>query len=103
LPLTFALGVGADILDFFGDYPDYSFNIGAEMLHPRDWKQQYNVGGEFGFKNTIFFRAGYKFNYSAEGLNTGIGINVKNVKIDYSYSAFKLYDMVNRASVGFSF
>ncbi len=103
LPLTFALGVGADILDFFGEYPDYSFNIGAEMLHPRDWKEQYNVGGEFGFKNMIFFRAGYKFNSSAEGLNAGVGINVKNVKFDYSYSAFKLYDMVNRASVGFAF
>jgi hypothetical protein len=103
LPLTFAIGVGADILDFFGEHPDYSFNVGLEGLHPRDWKEVIHLGGEFGFKNMIFFRAGYKFNYSAEGLNAGVGINVKNVKIDYSYSAFKLYDMVNRASVGFSF
>jgi hypothetical protein len=103
LPLTFALGVGADILDFFGDYPDYSFNIGAEMLHPRDWKEQYNVGGEFGFKNMIFLRAGYKFNSYAQGLNAGIGINLGGAKIDYSYSAHELYDMINRVSAGFSF
>jgi hypothetical protein len=103
LPLTFALGVGMDILDLFGEYPDYSFNVGLEGIHPRDWKEQIHLGGEFGYKNIIFFRAGYKFNYSAEGLNAGVGINVRNVKIDYSYSAFELYDMVNRASVGFSF
>jgi hypothetical protein len=103
LPLTFAIGVGADILDFFGDYPDYSFNIGAEMLHPRDWKEQYNVGGEFGFKNMIFLRAGYKFNSYAQGLNAGIGINLGGAKIDYSYSAHELYDMINRVSAGFSF
>jgi hypothetical protein len=103
LPLTFALGVGADILDFFGDYPDYSFNIGAEMLHPRDWGEQYNVGGEFGYKNMIFLRAGYKFNSYAQGLNAGIGINLGGAKIDYSYSKHDLYDMINRVSAGFSF
>jgi len=105
LPLTFALGVGADILDFFGEYPDYSFNIGVDMVHPRDWKEQYNVGGEFGYKNMIFVRAGYKFNCYAEGLNAGAGISVAGVKIDYSYSTYDLegFDMVNRVSGGFSF
>jgi hypothetical protein len=106
LPLTFALGVGMDILDIFGEHPDYSFNVGLEGLHPRDWGEQIHLGGEFGFKNMIFLRAGYKFNYYAEGLNAGIGINVENVKIDYSYSAFKIYDLddlVNRVSAGFSF
>jgi hypothetical protein len=103
LPLTFALGVGMDILDLFGDYPDYSFNIGAEMLHPRDWQEQYNVGGEFGYKDMIFLRAGYKFNSYAEGLNAGIGINLRGAKIDYSYSKHDIYDIINRVSAGFSF
>ncbi|MBN1695572.1 PorV/PorQ family protein [candidate division WOR-3 bacterium] len=103
LPLTFALGVGMDILDIFGEYPDYSFNIAADMLHPRDWEEQYNVGAELSYKNMIFLRAGYKFNYYAEGLNAGVGISMAGVRIDYSYSEHDLYDMVNRASVGFSF
>jgi len=105
LPLTFALGVGMDILDLFGEHPDYSFNIGAEMLHPRDWQEQYNVGGEFGYKNMIFFRAGYKFNCYAQGLNAGVGFNLGGAKIDYSYSEYDLlgFDMINRGSVGFSF
>ena len=104
-PLTFALGVGMDVMDFFGEHPDYSFKVGLDGIHPRDWGEQYKVGAEFGYKNMIFLRAGYKFNYYAEGLNAGAGISVAGVKIDYSYSKYDLegFDMVNRASVGFSF
>jgi hypothetical protein len=73
------------------------------MLHPRDWEEQYHVGAEFSVRDVIFLRAGYKFNYYAEGLNAGAGISVSGVKLDYSYSKHDLYDVVNRASVGFSF
>jgi len=103
LPLTFALGVGMDILDLFGEHSDYSFNIGADMLHPRDWEEKYYVGGEFGYKDMIFLRAGYKFNSYAQGLTAGVGIEYSGVKLDYSYSRHELFDMINRASVGFSF
>jgi hypothetical protein len=103
LPLTFALGVGLDLMDFFGEYPDYSLNIGVEMLHPRDWQELFHVGGELAYKDMIFLRAGYKFRYSQEGLNAGIGFSYGGVKIDYSYSEFELFDMINRVSVGFAF
>jgi hypothetical protein len=103
LPLTFTLGIGMDILELFGDYPDYSFNIGADMSHPRDWEEQYRIGGELSFRDMFFLRVGYKINCYAEGLNAGVGISMTGVKIDYSYSKHELYDMVNRASIGFSF
>jgi len=105
LPLTFALGIGMDVLDLFGDYPDYSVNFAADMLHPRDWDEQYHVGMELSYKDMIFLRGGYKFNYFAEGLNAGVGINVGGVKLDYSYSEFDLpgVDMINRLSAGFAF
>ncbi|MEJ2355944.1 MAG: PorV/PorQ family protein [candidate division WOR-3 bacterium] len=105
LPLTFALGVGMDVLDLLGDHPDYSFNVGADMLHPRDWQEQYHLGGEFGFKDMIFLRAGYKFGYSEEGYNVGFGIGYAGIRLDYSYSQFDLFDddMVNRFSVGMAF
>jgi len=105
LPLTFALGVGMDVLDLFGEYPDYSLNVGLEGLHPRDWDEQYNLGAELSYKNMIFLRGGYKFECFAEGLSGGVGINVAGVKVDYSYSKFDLngFDMINRVSAGFSF
>lgn len=102
-PLTFALGVGLDVMDFLGDVPDMSLNIGAEMLHPRDWQEEFNLGAEFSYMDLIFLRAGYKFRYAIEGLNAGMGVNLGGAKIDYSYSQMKYFDMVNRVSVGFSF
>jgi len=103
LPLTFALGVGLDLMDFLGDYPDYSLNIGAEMLHPRDWQEQFHLGGEFGIWDMLFLRLGYKFRYSQEGLNAGVGFVYRGIRIDYSYSEFELFDMINRVSVGMVF
>jgi len=103
LPLTFALGVGFDLMDFFGEYPDYSLNIGVDMVHPRDWQELYHLGGELAYKDMIFLRAGYKFRYSQEGLNAGIGFRFGGVRIDYSYSEFELFDIINRVSVGFAF
>jgi len=90
-------------MDFFGEHPDYSLNVGLDGIHPRDWGEQYKVGAELSFKNMVFLRAGYKFNCYAEGLNAGAGIELSGIKLDYSYSRHELFDMINRASVGFSF
>jgi hypothetical protein len=103
LPLTFTLGVAMDVMDFLGEYPDYSLNIAADGIHPRDWGEQYKVGAEFGYKDMIFLRAGWKFNCYSEGLTAGVGISYSGVKIDYSYSKHDLYDFINRGSVGFAF
>jgi hypothetical protein len=103
LPLTFALGIGFDLMDFLGEYPDYSFDIGVDMVHPRDWQELYHVGGELAYKGMIFLRAGYKFRYAQEGLSAGVGFGYGGVRIDYSYSEFELFDMINRVSVGFAF
>ena len=73
------------------------------MLHPRDWEEQYRIGGEFAYKDMLFLRVGYKINYYKEGLNAGIGLNLGGVRLDYSYSKHDLYDMINRGSAGFSF
>lgn len=104
MPLTFSLGIGLDALDFvMEEHQGYSFKIGAEMLHPRDWQEQFHLGGELGYLDMIFLRAGYKFRYAQEGLNLGVGLDIKGVKIDYSYSPFELFDTINRISAGLAF
>lgn len=102
-PLTFSLGIGIDAMDFLGENPDMSLNIGAEMLHPRDWKEEFHLGAEFSYMDLFFLRAGYKFRYAIEGLNAGVGVNLGGARIDYSYSQMQFFDMVNRVSVGFTF
>jgi hypothetical protein len=103
MPLTFTLGVGMNILDLFGDYPDFSVNVAADMLHPRDWDEQYHIGAEFAYKDMIFLRGGWKINYFLEDLSAGVGISLGGVRLDYSYSKVDLYDMVHRFSAGFAY
>lgn len=103
LPLTFNMGVAMDILDFFGEHPNHSLLVDFELVHPRDYTKRYHLGGELGILEIIKLRAGYKFGYDEEGLAFGAGINTANVKLDYSYSEFGIFDLVNRFSVGLSF
>jgi hypothetical protein len=102
LPLTFKIGVGMDILDLFGEHPGKSFIVAIDAVHPRDYSQRLQIGGEYSI-GVLKLRAGYKFNYDEEGLSAGCGINTGNIKLDYAYSAFGALNLVNRVSIGVSF
>jgi hypothetical protein len=102
LPLTFKIGVGMDILDFFGEHPGQSFLLAIDAVHPRDYTQRLQIGGEYSI-GSLKLRAGYKFNYDEEGLCAGVGIYASGVKIDYAYNAFGKFDLVNRITLGISF
>mgnify|MGYP001031333821 CR=1 FL=1 len=103
LPLTYTLGFAMDILDFFGEHPDNSFVVDIDAVHPRDYTERLHVGGEFWYKNMLALRGGYKFNYDEEGITLGVGINAGGIKLDYAYSEFGVFDVVNRVSLGMSF
>ncbi len=103
LPLTFKMGVAMDVLDFLGDHPEYAFLVDFELVHPRDYAKRYHLGGELGIFKMLKLRAGYKFGYDEEGVSFGAGINTGNIKLDYAYSEFGIFDFVNRVSFGISF
>jgi len=103
LPLTFKMGVAMDVLDFLGEHPDYSLLVDFELVHPRDYSKRYHLGGELSILEILKLRAGYKFGYDEEGLCFGAGINTGNIKLDYAYSEFGIFDFVNRVSLGLSF
>ncbi|MEJ2568372.1 MAG: hypothetical protein P8Z50_05810, partial [candidate division WOR-3 bacterium] len=60
------------------------------------------IGGEYSI-GVLKLRAGYKFNYDEEGLCAGIGIGMSNIKLDYAYSAFGAFNLVNRVTLGVLF
>jgi hypothetical protein len=103
LPLTFKMGAAMDVLDLLGEHPHHSLLVDFELVHPRDYSQRYHLGGELSILEIIKLRAGYKFGYDEEGLAFGAGIKTANVKLDYSYSEFGIFDFVNRVSLGLSF
>jgi hypothetical protein len=107
MPQTFNIGVSAYLIsggeNMWFNSSDQTLMIAADLVQPRDYDQQYNVGLEYGFKNLLFLRGGYKLKYDQEGMTFGFGLNYTNVSIDYSYSDFGDYlDSVHRFTVGFS-
>ena len=102
LPLTFKLGIGMDVLDLFGEHQGQSFILALDAVHPRDYTQRLQIGGEYSI-GLLKLRAGYKFNYDEEGLCAGCGIQTAGIKLDYAYSTFGAFDLVNRISLGISF
>jgi hypothetical protein len=103
LPVTFKMGGAMDILDLFGEYSDYSLLVDVELVHPRDFSKRYHMGCELGILKILKLRAGYKFGYDEEGIALGAGVNTGNIKLDYAYSEFGVFDFVNRVSFGISF
>jgi len=90
IPLNFRFGVAGDIFSLLNKpMDDMNLDLRIDYLHPRDWSERMNVGLEYGLRDMFFLRGGYKFNYSAEGLCLGAGLNVHlpigAVKVDYAY------------------
>lgn len=106
LPLTFTIGFAMDVMDFIGKHED-PLLISVDAVHPRDYSDRINLGAEYSFMNSVFLRAGYKFNYDNEGFTAGLGLMQNfagvNVKVDYSYSTMKYFDGIHRISFGFSY
>ena len=107
LPQTFNIGIAGYIMsadeNLFLHSDNQSLLIAFDMVQPRDYDQQYNVGIEYGFENILFLRGGYKLNYDEESFSLGVGVNYSNYRIDYAFSDFGDYlDSVHRFSFGLS-
>lgn len=107
LPQTFNIGISGYLMSsgesLFLNSENQTLLVAFDMVQPRDYDQQYNVGIEYGFENTLFLRGGYKMNYDEESFSLGVGVNYINYRIDYAYSDFGDYlDSVHRFSFGIS-
>jgi hypothetical protein len=107
LPLTFRIGMAADVFDFVGDTPSSSLLVSMDALHPRDYTERLHFGAEYGFRDLFALRGGYKVNYDEESFSLGFGVTPEfggvRMKLDYSYSALDRFDDVNRVTLGASF
>ncbi|MEK6570085.1 MAG: PorV/PorQ family protein, partial [Bacteroidota bacterium] len=73
IPLFFRVGVAMDVIK--NDM--MNFTLAADALRPSDNAEAVNVGGEVGWNNMVFLRAGYKSltrKDSEEGLTLGGGL-----------------------------
>jgi len=107
LPQTFNIGISGYLISAGDNALWHSENqtllVAFDMVQPRDYDQQYNIGVEYGFHNMLFLRGGYKINYDEESYSFGFGLMLNHVRFDYSFNDFGDYlDSLHRFSLGFS-
>ena len=105
LPQTFNIGISANLISpensFLFSDSKHSLLASFDLIHPRDYDQQYGIGFEYGFMDVLFLRSGYKINYDEEGLCLGLGIRSNKYRVDYSYNDYGKYlGSINRFSIG---
>ena len=108
LPLEFRIGLSMDMLDFAQQYQDmHSFMLSVDATHPRSYKEQLKVGGEYIFMNTFALRTGYTYPADEESFNVGAGLQlpVSNYRFgfDYAYTDFGIFNSVHRLAVQLTF
>jgi len=107
LPLTFQIGIAANLFDFLGGFENQSLLLDIDALHPRDYTERVHIGAEYVFHHILALRAGYKTNYDEESLSMGFGVRyaIAGVKlhVDYAYSPMNLFNSVNRITIGGAF
>lgn len=106
LPQTFNIGVSAYLFSnndpLITSLGDHSLLLSYDMIQPRDYDQMHSIGVEYSWKNMLFLRGGYALNSDQEGLSAGVGINISNYRVDYSFTDYGKYlDAVHRITVAF--
>ncbi len=107
LPLFFRAGISYDIQrnDLF------TATIAADAVRPNDNDEHINLGGEIGFRDILFVRAGWKalfLDNTEEGFSAGFGLHypifgTTAVALDYTYQDFGIFKSVQTISLAVDF
>jgi hypothetical protein len=104
-PVSFKFGIKVPLIN----QGESKLDLGAEVIHPNDNVELYNIGAEYWFMNMVAVRGGYTANLdTGSGISAGAGfkLNVSGdmaLFIDYAFSDMGILDFAHRGSVGFSF
>jgi hypothetical protein len=82
LPVTFEAGAGYT-------YPWEYYKLSTQLALNKalDTDVRATVSAQMALWEILDLRLGYKYNYDEEGLTAGLGINWKNLEIDYGWTA----------------
>jgi hypothetical protein len=110
LPINVRLGVGYKPAD--------NITVGMDYTQPIETAGLWSLGGEYGYRDTLFVRMGYRYqgaiDYNqtytgfgpavASGLNLGLGLKLyKNYSADYAYAPYGFLGTTHRISLTFKF
>lgn len=111
VPLALRCGVAADLIGnnaLLASSEDSRLGLAFDIFQPNDYEQQMHMGAEYEFSEIVALRAGYKFNYDADGFTAGAGVKhtfgAMKLSFDYSFGSLS-YNLgnVHRISLGVAF
>lgn len=109
LPLTFRIGLAMNVFDLTNINPNYhKLNLSIDANRPRDFDEQILIGAEYLFLDKLALRSGYVFPSDEQGASFGVGFvqpfgATKGLRVDYSYTAFGIFNSVSRFSAQITF
>jgi len=102
-PIVFRIGIAKEFIET----KDHRLSASVQLNHPNDNTENLNFGTEYGWRNTVFLRTGYKTAQIEENFSAGCGFDVPlssyQFKLDYSYSNFGRLGYVNRFTMHMEF
>jgi hypothetical protein len=103
LPLHFQVGLSMTAIST----EEMKLMLAADVAHPNDNDERFNVGGELNLLDALFLRGGYRFGYDTERTTLGAGVRAPlgsaSVSFDYAYAVFAMLPDIHRFSVGMKF
>jgi hypothetical protein len=104
LPLTFTIGVSADLLDWIGrGGTDQSLVASFDVAHYRSRPEQVMAGLNYTVFKMLSLRGGYVSNENEDAFSFGIGLGIAGIAVDYAYTPFGVFDSVQRFTARASF
>ena len=104
LPLTFRMGLAMDLIDFTDmDKDAHSVILSVDTERPRDFSEQVKIGVDYTLMKTLSLRAGYVTPTDEQGISLGVGfgrdLGSMDLRVDYAYTDFGVFDSVNRLTL----
>ena len=103
LPTNFTFGIAMNAIQG----QDQKVLVSFSAVKPNDGQPLGHLGVEWGYRNLLFARTGYRLNHDIATYSFGGGmrmnISTYQFKFDYSYSDFALLGVAHRLGIGLSF
>jgi hypothetical protein len=104
LPLTFTMGISADLLDWIGTRGmEHSLVASVDIAHYRSRPEQVMAGLNYTLFSKLSLRGGYVSNEDEDGFSFGVGLGTAGIAVDYAYTPFGTFDSVQRFTARASF
>ena len=104
LPLTFKIGISANLMDFaMPGEKEHDLMLLVDAVHPRSKNEYLNVGMEYEFMNSFAVRLGYITGQDETDVSYGLGLKQFGFGVDYAYSPFGVFDDLHRFTIHFSY